>query len=130
MDVKKNHACPTDDILVDGELAAEVVALHLLEEAHPFDAHDQHGRELVVLVLGKGGDVDVPAPERMHEAGLDALAEHHIGELVVADVELHRIEMAGVVDVAALRDREPARAGDEARSAGAVLAARLVARNA
>ena len=39
--------------------------------------------------------------------------KEHVGELVVADIELDRVEVAGVVDVAALRDGEAALAGDE-----------------
>ena len=93
--------------LLELQLSGKVFALHLFQEAHSVYAHNQHAWELMLLVF-IDRDVCSLAPELMQQTSLEAFPKHHIGELVVADVELDRIEMAGVVDVAAFRDREPA----------------------
>jgi hypothetical protein len=59
---------------------------------------------------------------RLNQALGHALAEHDVGELVEAEVELDGIEVAGVVDVAALLDRELALGGDESAGGGGALA--------
>ena len=53
--------------------------------------------------------------------------KEHVGELVVADIELDRVEVPGVVDVAALRDGEATLADDQllGRAGGGRLVVRL-----
>src|ERR1700730_7019866 len=97
---------------VDRQLGGEVVALqHLVVPA--LDRDDQHVGELVALEVGEG-DAGALEPQVLQDVGLQALAEGDVGELVEADVELDCVEMAGVVDVAALGDREAALGADEA----------------
>ena len=98
--------------LVDRQLGREVLAVERLEVA-ALQADDHHRRKLVLLEFGHRRDLDVAGAHLVHEAGVDAAGEEDVGELVVADVELDRVEVAGVVDVAALRDREAALADDQ-----------------
>ena len=67
----------------------------------------------MALELAHRGHFERASPHLVHEAGVDAAGEEDVGELVVADVELDRVEVAGVVDVAALRDGETALSDDQ-----------------
>src|SRR6185503_1484259 len=75
---------------------------------------DHHRWKLVVLEFGHARDSGaLDGTDLAHDARVYAASEEYVGELVVADVEFDRVEVAGRVDVAALRDREAALAHDE-----------------
>ena len=121
MVVKKNQAPPTGEMRSRSKRAREGAAVELAVVA-ALDADDHHVGELVALELRERRHLHALAAQTPHQALGHALAEHDVGELVVADVELDGVEVAGVVDVAALLDRELALGGDEPAGRGRALA--------